>query len=107
MKEGNTVAGLSRDLEIDPGSMTRSLDRLEAKGLVTRERSTEDRRVVHLVLTDEGRKVARKVPAVLAEVLNRHLEGFQEEEWQLLLQFLTRMLANGDAMREATRAAQR
>jgi hypothetical protein len=44
---------------------------------------------------------------VLAEVLNRHLEGFQEEEWQLLLQFLTRMLANGDAMREATRAAQR
>lgn len=105
MKEGDTVAGLARDLEIDPGAMTRSLDRLEAKGLVTRERSTEDRRVVHLVLTDEGRKVARKVPPVLADVLNRHLEGFKEEEWQLLLQFLTRMLANGDAMREAARAA--
>ena len=105
MKEGNTVATLSRDLEIDPGSMTRSLDRLEAKGLVTRERSTEDRRVVHLTLTDEGRKVARKVPAVLAEVLNGHLEGFKEEEWQLLLQFLTRMLANGDAMREAAKPA--
>jgi DNA-binding MarR family transcriptional regulator len=105
MKEGNTVASLSRDLEIDPGSMTRSLDRLEAKGLITRERSTEDRRVVHLVLTDEGRKVARKVPAVLAEVLNGHLQGFKEEEWQLLLQFLTRMLANGDAMREAAKPA--
>ena len=100
MAEGNTVASLSRDLEIDPGAMTRSLDRLEAKGLVRRERSTEDRRVVHLVLTDEGRKVARRVPAVLADVLNGHLRGFSHDEWQLMLQFMTRMLANGEALRQ-------
>jgi DNA-binding MarR family transcriptional regulator len=56
--------------------------------------------VVHLVLTDEGRKVARKVPAVLAEVLNGHLQGFSDDEWQLLLQFLNRMLVNGEAMRQ-------
>ena len=99
MKEGNTVAGLARELHIDPGAMTRSLDRLEAKGLVRRERSTEDRRVVYLVLTDEGRKVARKVPTVLAGVLNGHLRGFSEAEWLQLLEFLTRMLANGEAMR--------
>lgn len=99
MKEGNTVAGLARELHIDPGAMTRSLDRLEAKGLVQRERSTEDRRVVHLVLTNEGRKVARKVPIVLSGVLNGHLRGFSEAEWQLLLEFLNRMLTNGEAMR--------
>ena len=99
MKEVNTVAGLARELDIDPGAMTRSLDRLEAKGLVRRERSTADRRVVHLVLTDEGRKVARKVPTVLAAVLNGHLRGFSEAEWQQLLEFLGRMLANGEAMR--------
>lgn len=98
MDEGNTVASLARDLAIDPGAMTRSLDRLEAKGLVRRERSTEDRRVVHLRLTDDGRAVARKVPAVLAEVLNGHLRGFSAEEWQLMLQFLNRMLANGEAL---------
>ena len=101
MKEGDTVAGLARDLEIDPGAMTRSLDRLQAKGLVRRVRSTEDRRVVRLLLTSEGRKVARKVPTVLAQVLNGHLRGFSHDEWQLLLQFLKRMLANGEAMRRA------
>ena len=100
MNEGNTVVGLSRDLGIDPGAMTRSLDRLEAKGLVRRERSTEDRRVVLLTLTDDGRKVAQEVPTVLAGVLNGHLRGFSEDEWKLLLQFLTRMLANGEAMRQ-------
>ncbi len=101
-EEGNTVAGLARDLEIDPGAMTRALDRLEAKGLVRRERSTADRRVVHLVLTDAGRAVAAKVPGALAEVLNGHLRDFSHAEWQQLLQFLQRMLANGDALRQST-----
>jgi DNA-binding MarR family transcriptional regulator len=100
MDEAHTVASLARDLEIDPGAMTRSLDRLQAKGLVVRERSTEDRRVVRLVLTDEGRNVAQKVPAVMANVLNGHLRGFSEDEWTLLRQFLNRMLANGEALRQ-------
>ena len=104
MKEGDTVACLAREIDIDPGAMTRSLDRLEAKGLVRRERSTEDRRVVRIVLTDEGRKVAHKVPTVLAGVLNGHLRGFSADEWQLLLQFLNRMLVNGEAMRKAPTA---
>ena len=101
MKQGNTVASLARELEIDAGAMTRSMTRLEAKGLVRRERSTDDRRVVYLVLTLEGRRVARKVPTVLSEVLNGHLQGFSEAEWRLLLEFLHRMLANGQDLREA------
>jgi DNA-binding MarR family transcriptional regulator len=99
LKESNTVACMARDLGIDPGAMTRSVDRLEAKGLVRRERSTEDRRVVHLVLTDEGRKLARRVPPVMAQVLNDHLKGFSEAEWHQLQGFLRRMQANGEALR--------
>lgn len=99
--ECDTVAALSRELEIDASAMTRSLDRLEAKGLVLRERSTADRRVVHLVLTDAGREVAAKVPGVLAEVLNGHLSDFSRSEWQLMLQMLQRMLTNGDALRQS------
>ncbi|MGV3683921.1 MAG: MarR family winged helix-turn-helix transcriptional regulator [Acidovorax sp.] len=95
-----TVAVMARELETDAASMTRTLDRLEAKGLVLRERSTTDRRVVHVVLTPEGEKVAAKVPPVLAEVLNNHLRGFTRDEWQLLLSMLRRMLANGDAVRQ-------
>ena len=100
MKEGNTVAGLARELEIDPGAMTRAMDRLEAKGLVRRERSREDRRVVFLALTTEGHKVARRVPAVLSEVLNGHLAGFTHAEWEQLQSFLHRMVANGQALRD-------
>ena len=99
--ECGTVAELARTLQSDPGAMTRALDRLEAKGLVARVRSSEDRRVVNLELTDDGREVAAVVPAVLAEVLNLHLAGFSKEEWRALLGMLKRMRANGDALRAA------
>src|SRR4051794_39666668 len=99
--ECGTVAELARTLQSDPGAMTRALDRLEAKGLVARVRSSEDRRVVNLELTDAGREVAAVVPAVLAEVLNLHLAGFTEPEWRSLLDMLKRMRANGDALRAA------
>jgi DNA-binding MarR family transcriptional regulator len=104
VKDCDTVAALARELDLDPGAMTRALDRLEAKGLVLRERSTEDRRVVRLRLTEEGRKIARKVPPVMAEVLNQHLAGFSEAEWKQLLALLARMVANGDALRDPTAA---
>jgi DNA-binding MarR family transcriptional regulator len=103
--ECGTVAELARTLQSDPGAMTRALDRLEAKGLVARVRSSEDRRVVNLELTDAGREVAAVVPAVLAEVLNLHLAGFTEAEWLSLLSMLARMRANGDALRAAATPA--
>jgi DNA-binding MarR family transcriptional regulator len=100
-----TVAELARTLQSDPGAMTRALDRLEAKGLVARTRSIEDRRVVNLELTEAGRSLADVVPGVLAEVLNLHLAGFTEPEWRSLLSMLQRMRANGEALRAASEKA--
>ncbi len=100
-----TVANLARDLETDPAAMTRALDRMEAKGLVVRERSTVDRRVVQVTLTPEGHRVAALVPPVLSDVLNGHLNDFSRDEWNLLLNMLRRMLANGEALRQQTPAA--
>ncbi|MBT9512514.1 MAG: winged helix-turn-helix transcriptional regulator [Acidovorax sp.] len=100
LRDTCTVASLARDLETDPASMTRSLDRMEAKGLVLRERSTVDRRVVQLKLTSEGQRIAALVPPVLADVLNGHMSDFTHDEWQLLLSMLRRMLANGEALRQ-------
>jgi len=98
--KASTLAELSRDLQVDAGALTRTLDRLEAKGLCTRERSTEDRRVVHLALTPEGKAATAPVPEVLCEVSNRLLAGFTQEEWQTLMGFLRRLQANAEAMRE-------
>ena len=55
MGSASTVAELARECQLDAGGMTRLLDRLEAKGLLRRVRSSDDRRVVNLELTEPGR----------------------------------------------------
>lgn len=96
-----TAAELARLTNCDPGGVTRMLDRLEAKDLVQRTRSPQDRRVVQLALTPAGRKLAECIPYLLSEVLNEHLAGFSRAEFDQLRQLLRRFLANGAAIEEA------
>ena len=98
----SSAAALAKELDMEAGAMNRLLDRLEAKGLTRRQRSSSDRRVVTVALTEEGQRLTDALPVVLSEVLNAHLAGFSHEEWQQLLSLLRRVLANGEALREAT-----
>jgi DNA-binding MarR family transcriptional regulator len=72
---------LSTALGIDTGLMTRMLDKLEAKGLLTRSRGVDDRRVVNLALTQKGKETAERIPEVAPTVLNRRLRHFSNEEF--------------------------
>lgn len=94
----STAIELAREMDIDAGAITRMVDRLEAKGMIERLRSDEDRRVVHLHLTKAGEATAEEVPHVLAAVNNDFLRGFSEAEWKQLRKLLGRMAANGTAM---------
>ena len=96
-----TPQELSRCTLSDAGAMTRLLDRLVAKGLVERERSDTDRRVVQLTLTAAGHEAAAQVPYVLADVNNQFLAGFSHAEWTHLRTLIARMTVNGQALRTA------
>lgn len=97
-----TVAELARECELDAGAMTRLLDRVEAKGLCRRVRSSEDRRVVNLELLPKGREFAKSnIPQVLSQVQNRFLDGFSEAEWASLHGYLLRILDNAQGIAEA------
>ena len=94
-----SVAELARECQLDVGAMTRLLDRLEGKGLLCRRRSSTDRRVVNLVLTDAGRAAAETIPAVVCSVENAYLAGFTMAEWQQLKSLLHSVLGNAMAIR--------
>ena len=97
---GSATTGveLARECELDAGAITRLLDRLEAKGLCRRERSSEDRRVVNLEITNEGRRAVKVVPQVLSSVQNQLLDGFTVDEWKSLREFLRRILDNAKSL---------
>lgn len=95
-KEIDTPAELARYMHVDTGAMTRTLDRLEAKGFLTRQRSQDDRRVVKVLLTQAGKDVVGQILPVIAETLNIHLAGFSREEIQMLFGLLHRLILNGE-----------
>jgi DNA-binding MarR family transcriptional regulator len=91
---GLAAADLAREYGIDASAVTRLIDRLEKRGLITRVRSEEDRRVVRLALTDEGCALAGQIPAIFTMVLDKLLGGFTPEEVGFLKSMLRRILLN-------------
>ena len=95
----DTPAELCRHLSLDSGSMTRMLDRLEQKGLLSRKRSELDRRQVQLVLTEDGQQLAGMLPHIGAQALNQLAGALEPGELQTLEKILKKILiAAGDSI---------
>ena len=65
-----TVKELGKSLYLDSGTLTPLLKKMEAKGLLSRTRSTADERNLIVALTEEGEKLrerALEVPAKMAQ----------------------------------------
>ena len=73
-----SVKDLSGLLQLDPGTLSPLLKRLEAAGLLRRERDAKDQRNLALALTDKGRALraeAEKIPAGIVERLGHAGRG--------------------------------
>lgn len=73
------VSEVARQMYLHPATVVGILDRLESKGLVQRTRSTEDRRVVEIDLTEQGRIVVAQAPEVAQGLLVKGLEALTDE----------------------------
>jgi MarR family transcriptional regulator, organic hydroperoxide resistance regulator len=68
-RDGRTVSELGDKLHLDSGTLTPLLKRLEAAGLVQRERDTEDERQVRIRLTKAGQALKEKARAIPEAIL--------------------------------------
>lgn len=84
-------AEIARDLFYDKGAMTRLLEVLDQRGLITRERNGGDRRCVDVALTDAGRALAERCRDRVTERWNDWLEGWPDEDVHQLLAWLERL----------------
>ena len=75
-----SASDLCKGISYDAGAMTRMLDRLENKGLIRRNRSAQDRRLMHLELTEEGHAAYPRMREISMAVANRFLRGFSKTE---------------------------
>lgn len=83
----------SRMITRDP-DVTRLLDRLEKRGLISRWRETQDRRVVMTRITSEGLKLLARLDRPVQEMHRRQLGHLHKHRLQQLLGLLREVRAN-------------
>jgi DNA-binding MarR family transcriptional regulator len=82
----------NRMINRDP-DMTRLLDRMEARGWVTRARRQEDRRVVTACITGGGHRLFRQVEDNVADLLRLQFAALTRAELRSLIAMLDRLRA--------------
>lgn len=110
--DGRGTAGdIARETDLNPASVTGMLDQLEAQGLLVRERSAADRRVVHVSLTDHGREVMERKRAYWRACWDEALSEVSAEDRRIAAAVLRRIAGLYDGAgadppeRERTRSA--
>jgi DNA-binding MarR family transcriptional regulator len=68
--------------------VTRLVDRLEKRGFVERARGSEDRRVVEVSITEEGRAVLKALDQPIARWMDSELSSLSDEEIENLIGLL-------------------
>jgi MarR family transcriptional regulator, organic hydroperoxide resistance regulator len=86
-----SLSDLSERIRAQNSTVTGIIDRMEREGLVVRARSTEDRRVVHIKLTDRGAKIAEQIAVEPMEIFRAALESLSPVEMRDLLKILTKI----------------
>lgn len=89
-----SVTDLARAADLDPGAMTRLLDKLEARGLLVRVADPADRRALHIHLTDSGSAMWRDIDQCGQRVRERALAGMDDATRAQLTRLLEQVRDN-------------
>ena len=89
-----SLSSLSERIRAQNSTVTGIIDRMEREGLVKRERSTADRRMVFIRLTDKGRELARGIEVEPLEIFRHALASLPEGDVGELLRILMKLHKN-------------
>lgn len=100
-----SLSSLSERIRAQNSTVTGIIDRMEREGLVCRERSKSDRRVVYIKLTEKGTKLAREIRVEPLEIFRSALTSLTHSDLRDLLRILMklqkRVLARVEAQAES------
>ena len=93
-EDGIPIRELSRRSGLAVTSLTGMLDRMEAAGLIYRDRGDKDRRKILIFLTDNARSLEKGYNEVTEEIENIYYKGFSGEEIDQCEKYLQRIFHN-------------
>jgi DNA-binding MarR family transcriptional regulator len=93
-REGISLRELANAIHVKPPTVTVTIQRLEKAGLVYKKADPADQRVSRIYLTEEGKNIHEEIQRLIDENEQLLIQGFSEEELELLCSFLERMTNN-------------
>jgi DNA-binding MarR family transcriptional regulator len=91
---GLTINELSVFAVTEQSTMSRTLDAMEAQGLIRREQRAGDLRVREIHVTDEGRRLFDRIWPAMHARFGRMLDGIDADEYQAFTATLHKILLN-------------
>lgn len=83
-----TPIDISRQTLLPAPSLVGILDRLEKKGLIKRKRSSQDRRNLHISVTDKGKILQIQIMPQVDDIQNQLQSALGMDEWEQLKSLL-------------------
>ncbi|ULT55032.1 MarR family transcriptional regulator [Neobacillus drentensis] len=90
-KGKQTIQQIGNCILISSGSMTYVIDKLEQKGLLNRSDCPNDRRAIHVSLTDEGNEFMDKIMPNYHQVVDDMFDSLNSEEAETLVRLLKKV----------------
>ena len=87
-----SISQLSKSVLLSPSMLTIITDQLESKGYVRRNRKSNDRRVIFIELTENGKEVIKNAPTSLQQKLTDGLKKLSEGEKEEIYRSLTKLI---------------
>ncbi len=88
-----TLSDLSHKVNLSASTLTGIIDRLEAKGFVSRKRSSSDRRKVNLCPSLKGIEIISSAPSLLQDNFTKSLAKLSDKEQQQLIKSLEQVVS--------------
>lgn len=90
-KGKQTIQQIGNCILISSGSMTYVIDKLEQKGLLSRNACPDDRRVIHVTLTDDGNRLMNEIMPKYHEFVNHMFDSYDSDEADTLVRLLKKV----------------
>lgn len=93
-EDGQTPGQLAARLGVRPPTITKTINRLAAQGVLEKTPSKEDARQAHISLTDQGKEAIQSIEKSVRKVDRQAFRGFDKKDKKQLAKFLGRIEAN-------------
>ena len=93
------VSAVARTLSVTQATVNISMNGLEKKGYINRERSTEDKRVVFVTLTEKGKKAYNHHRDFHKKMIHSIVDNMDDSEKEVMMKFLNNLIGFFDSYR--------